>query len=160
LPKNCIYYGVLERLDSSPTQVVVIERDNCFKPYNHIGDTVNVGYPKLLFAYQIKDNEVISSAVVAARDEFIKNESPVYHFPYGNVLANGKICWGTYTYPRLKELADLTFYPEPFYLLEHTHAMNAVNQVVADLLHSDKEFDDSKLVMMTTFKKFINKFCK
>ncbi|MBF7083391.1 hypothetical protein IT084_10440 [Desulfallas sp. Bu1-1] len=159
LPKNCIYYGVLERFASSPTQVVVIERDKCSKPYNHIGDIIlNVGYPKLLFAYKIQNNNVISSAVVAAKDEFIKNNSAVYHFPYGNVFADGIICWGNYRHPQLEELANLTFYPELFYLIEHTHPTNAVGQAVVDLLHKGKKFDDSKLVLMTTFKKFINQF--
>lgn len=158
LPKNCIYYGVIEWFMKEPAQVVVIERDKCIRPYNHFGDTYMVGYPKLLFAYLVKGGRVTSTAVVAAKDEFIKSNSSVYHFPYGNVYDNGRVCWGNFSHPPVTELADLTFYPESFYLIEHTHAHNAAGQVVADLLHKDKEFDDSKLVFMATFEKFVKNY--
>lgn len=160
LPKNCIYYGVVERFASHPSQIVVVEKDKCIKPYNHLGDVINVGYPKLLFTYRIRGNEVIDSAVVAAIDEFIKNQSPIYRFPYGNVHSDGRICWGTFKYPRLNELADLSFYPEPLYLFEHTHTQNGAGQVISELLHKDREFDDSKLMLFTTFEKFIEYFTK
>jgi hypothetical protein len=162
LPKNCIYYGVVERFMNSSTQIVVLERDGCIRPYNHFGEIYNVGYPKMLFAYAIKNSRVISTMVVAVKDEFVKNDSAVYHFPYGNVYGDGRVCWGNFSYPSVNSIIDLNFYPEAFYLLEHTHPKNAVGQVIIDLLESsrDKHFDDDKLVLMSTFGKIISTFSK
>jgi hypothetical protein len=123
---------------------------------------MNVGYPKLLFAYKIVGNRVVSSAVVAAVDEFIKPQTPVYVFPYGNVFLNGNICMGSYRHPEVnpKDLTDVNFFPEAFYLIEHTHPHNAKSQVIKEILDKvkDKPFDNGLLVFQCTFEQWINGF--
>jgi hypothetical protein len=160
LPKNCIYYGVTERRSGLPSQTVVIEREKCIRPYNHFGLVEMVGYPKLLFIYKVTGNQIVSSSVVAATDEFITDSSPVYHFPYANVFIDGRICMGTYHYPEIKSLTDLTFLPEDFYLIEHTHEKNATGEVIRDILDQvqEKPFDDGLLKFYKTFKRKRQKF--
>ncbi|MFX4261297.1 hypothetical protein ACOBQJ_03735 [Pelotomaculum propionicicum] len=159
LPKNCVFYGVVERHSQSPTVLVAIERDKCIRPYNHFGEIIEVGYPKLVFLYAIKGNKVCGSYVAAVTDEIIKSESPVYFFPYGNVGLTHSICMGNYFHPEVKELSDVTYFPEPFYLIEHTHPNNAKNQVIKELLEQTKgkPFNDELLIFNCTFKDFINK---
>ena len=158
LPKNCVYYGVTERQSSAPQQLVVIERDPCIRPYNHNGTIYHAGYPKLLFAYQIINNHVHQSYVVAATDEYIKNGSSCYHFPYANVSRTGSICTGSYIYPLLNEIADTALLPEGFYLIEHTHVTNAANQIIEELLEvtKDRPFNNEQLVFKCTFEQFVN----
>ena len=158
LPKNCIYYGVLERHSLEPQQIVVVEREPCIRPYNHLGTMYRVGYPKLLFAYKISKNRVNGSFVVAATDEYIKEGSNCYHFPYANVGPHGGICTGNYIYPQLNEVADVALLPEGFYLIEHTHITNAANQIIEELLEKTQEkvFDNNLLVFKQTFKQFVD----
>lgn len=162
LPKHCIYYGFAERRSGEMFQVVMLERKGCVRPYNHFGSIENVGYPKLIFAYKIANNKMVSSAVVAAIDEFIGELSPVYYFPYANVSHNGRICTGSYHYPEIDTLTGLNYLPEDFYLIEHTHEKNAVSEVIRDILDQVKEkpFDNSLLKFNTTFKQFVEEFCK
>ena len=160
LPKNCIYYGVMERRSGLPVQVVMVERERCVRPYNHFGSVEMVGYPKLVFAYKISGADIISSAVVAATDEVISEDSPLYYFPYANVFFTGKICTGTYHYPKIRSLADLTYLPEDFYLIEHTHERNAAGEVIREILDQVKEkpFDDSLLKFFKTFGQFVREY--
>lgn len=162
LPKNCIFYGVVERFSSQPEVNIVIEREKCIRPYNHFGDTENVGYPKLLFAYKIVGNRVASTAVVAVVDELVKPSSPVYVFPYGNVFHNGNICMGSYHHPEInpKDMTDVNYFPEAFYLIEHTHPKNSRDQVIKDILDKveDKPFDDDLLIFYGTFEQWIDQF--
>lgn len=37
-------------------------------------------------------------------------------------------------YPPVNQLSDISYFPEAFYTIEHTHATNAKGQVVHDLL--------------------------
>ena len=160
IPKSCIYSGAVERRSGLSNQVIMIEREKCIRPYNHFGSVELVGYPKLILAYKIAGNKIISSAVVAATDEFITDKSPVYYFPYANVGHSGVICTGTYHYPEINALTDLTYLPEDFYLIEHTHEKNAVNEVIGDILDQVKEkpFDDNLLKFYRTFKQFVGEF--
>lgn len=160
LPKNCIYYGIKERRSGEVIEVIMIEREKCIRPYNHFGQIETVGYPKLIFAYNIVNKRVSGSAVVAATDEFITEKSPVYHFPYANVSYNGGICTGTYHYPEIDSLTGLGYLPEDFYLIEHTHANNGSGETIRDILDQvqGKPFDDSLLKFCMTFKQFIERF--
>lgn len=160
LPKNCVFYGVVERHAQQPTQIVMLERDKCIRPYNHFGAEETVGYPKLIFAYKVQGQHVITTSVVAAKDEVMTPESAVYHFPYANVGASGAICLGSYSYPEVKDISDMSYFPEPFYLIEHTHANNGAGQVVREILDQvqEKPFDDELLEHRCTFEQFINNF--
>lgn len=159
LPKNCVFYGVVERHSQVPIVNIAIEREGCIRLYNHFGDILEVGYPKLVFLYSIKGNRVSGSCVGAVTDEIIKSGSPVYHFPYGNVFNNGGICMGSYAHPEVNELSDITYFPEPFYLIEHTHTNNAKNQLVKDLLDQSmgKPFNNELLVFNCSFKDFVSR---
>lgn len=157
LPKNCIYYGVVERNSQKPEQVIIIEREACIRPYNHLGTILQVGYPKLLFCYRVVSENVQTFYVAAAVDEIIKNSSEIYLFPYANVYLGGNVCMGSFVYPLLRELAELTYYPEAFYTIEHTHLTNAKNQLIADLLekNENKAFDSKLLIPDCNFEKFV-----
>jgi len=160
LPKNCIYYGVVERNSQSPTQIVAVEREPCIRPYNHIGEIYRVGYPKLVFLYAVQGQMVKQTAVAAAKDEIIKNDSGMYVFPYANVYHNGIVCMGSFMYPPVKQLSDLSYFPEAFYIIEHTHPNNVRGQKVYDLLKAaeDRPFNNDLLVFDCTFEQFVKRF--
>ncbi|OPX90765.1 MAG: hypothetical protein A4E52_00743 [Pelotomaculum sp. PtaB.Bin013] len=159
LPKGCIYYAVVERNSQHPEQIVIIEREACIRPYNHMGEIYQVGYPKLIFCYKVIKDKICGFYMAAVKDEIINKKSEVYHFPYANVYDNGSVCMGSFIHPPIKELSDLTYYPEAFYTIEHTHLMNARNQLIIDILKEveNKPFDSGLLVFDCTFEQFISR---
>jgi hypothetical protein len=160
LPKNCIYYGVFERNAQKPAQIIIIEREAGIRSYNHLGTVLQVGYPKLLFCYRVVDEYVKGFHLVAAVDEIIKNDSDIYRFPYANVNISGVVCLGGFNYPPLKELAELTYYPEGFLTIEHSiHGDNTGKYPFEVLLKKmeNRQFDNELLILDCNFKTLIKR---
>lgn len=138
-------------------RIVVIERPVLKRPYNHFGETWEVYYPKLLFFYRLRETKVKTAAVAAVLDEIIKDNTRVFYFPFGNVFKDHRLCMGTYKFPPINELAELTYQPEQWYLIEHDHIDNACGQKIINLLKLAKEkpLDEGQLQFACTYKKWL-----
>ncbi|MCL6478143.1 MAG: prokaryotic E2 ligase family D protein [Peptococcaceae bacterium] len=150
---------MVERNSQHPEQIVIIEREACIRSYNHMGEIYQVGYPKLILCYKVKNNRISGFYVAAVKDEIVNGKSEVYFFPYANVYHGGNVCMGSFIHPPLKELSELTYYPEAFYTIEHTHLTNAKNQLVLDILKEveNKPFDSGLLLFDCTFEQFVSR---
>ncbi len=61
------------------------------------GDTVfrQVGIPKLLFAIKWAKGKAVAVRVVAVKDQTITENTPIYLYPFSNVMStDGSICFG------------------------------------------------------------------
>jgi len=67
----------------------------------------DVGFPRLIFGYVIKDQRIQSIYLFAIKDGGrIKDSTMLYKFPYANVI-QGKVCMGSNSLPTIKEIAQL-----------------------------------------------------
>ena len=67
-------------------------------------------FPALLFRFKVDNSNKIQSASVFVikeeRDSF-NNDTLLYKYPFGNVWADGRICWGGNNLPLINESRDL-----------------------------------------------------
>lgn len=160
LPDNCVTHAEIYGEVGTVQQVVVVKRPVMKRPYNHFGETWEVYYPKLLFLYKVDGQKVKDTSVVAYFDEVVTEATKVYHFPFGNVFNDHRLCLGSYRFEPIKNLTDLNYQPEQWYLIEHNHANNAVQQKVVELLEASKEqpLNESMLRFSRTYKQLLENF--
>lgn len=108
LPPNCIYY----HKTSNGTTCVVLQYEKRQRD-SIVGKKVykKVGYPKLLFAYWIKDNRINMMKILTVKDDdFVEFNTPVYRYPYSNVFLNFDVCWEykSFNIHHLHQLNDVT----------------------------------------------------
>lgn len=148
--------------------VVVIYREKCVRPFRFWkgpGEIMemSVGYPRLLFKFMVLDGTVMSLHVRAAREDRIKNDTQMYYYPYTNVTPDGGVCLGTYRYPPVKELRQLSTFPDVFYDLpnnadlynpQHGGGMHLKKLLTAN---ENREFNDSLLAACQNenYEKFV-----
>ena len=65
-----------------------------------------IPFPALVFYFRTKMGKVTISRVFAAKDEKLTDNTKLYHYPFGNVYDDGKICWGGNVLPDIKRLSD------------------------------------------------------
>lgn len=65
--------------------------------------------PRLVFGfkYMPQEGKVASCSVCVVKDERLKPDSPLYHYPFSNVAANGRICTGNNALPVYRNPARL-----------------------------------------------------
>lgn len=66
----------------------------------------SVPVPGLVFVIEVKKQRIIKSVVYAYKGE-LTEDSPLYHYPFGNVYCNGKICWGGNSLPKCNVMKDV-----------------------------------------------------
>lgn len=67
----------------------------------YYGEVFEVPFPELIFKFGIVSGNVTYSVCYACVD------NQLYHYPYGNVHMDGKICWGNIRIPSITTLADV-----------------------------------------------------
>lgn len=66
-----------------------------------------VAFPSLVFLFKAERNRITKSLVFAVDDSNgLTEESELYHYPYGNVYHDARICWGRNELPKITSLAD------------------------------------------------------
>lgn len=133
--------------------LIVIEREKCVAPFVlHLKDkeplSCDVGYPRLLFKFAVFAGEVKSLQIRAAKEGPLRDNTPLYYYPYTNVYHDGYVCMGTYKYPPVREFWNLNTYPDIFYRLPNsTDLYNRPGIILRELieLNREREFDDSLL---------------
>ncbi|WP_067923978.1 hypothetical protein [Alicyclobacillus shizuokensis] len=68
-----------------------------------------VPYPKMVFAFRVKGERLVHAAVCCYTDQFLKDDSPVYQFPYSNVHHGGMLCY--FDNEKVKSLTQLQTFP-------------------------------------------------
>lgn len=77
------------------------------RPLNYFGDMYMVPFPALMFTFVVTGGSITRSKVFALDTDVPNDKSVVYHYPYGNVYGEGKICWGTNHLERISKKKDI-----------------------------------------------------
>lgn len=112
LPRNTRYFS-----RTATTETLVLE-----KPY-FIGDITygesqvfTVPIPHTVYFLQFRtdsagNRDLVNSALFVTRGPIANMDTPLSFFPYGNIYADGRICWGTVRLPRFPSLSDASGIP-------------------------------------------------
>lgn len=63
-----------------------------------------VPMPGIVFAFEVNKGRINRSACFAVADEQLTDNSKLFHYPFGNVYSDGKICWGTNALPKINSM--------------------------------------------------------
>lgn len=91
LPKG-FYDGVIQGDALNFSLVVVLPAE--VRPINYFGDLFMVPFPALAFQFTVDAGNLTVSKLYALDTSLPNPESVLYHYPFGNVYSDGKICWG------------------------------------------------------------------
>ena len=96
-------FAVLQQV---PSTVFVVEY--CNKKYS-------IPFPSLLFFTKVIDGRVTKVATFAVKEEKATAKSTLYHYPFGNVYGDGRVCWGSNKLPQLKKPVESNIIPTLFF---------------------------------------------
>lgn len=85
---------------------------------NFFGTTYVVPFPALIFHFFVSNGKLTKSLVFATKVnsmEQLGNETPLFHYPFGNVYNDGKICWGNSVLPVINSLKQMDEYVSLFF---------------------------------------------
>ncbi len=75
----------------------------------YYGEVFTVPFPETVFFLSTQSGRVVESKV------FSKKGSRLYHYPFGNVYSDGRICWGGTSLPSVQAISDMKKIPALFY---------------------------------------------
>lgn len=93
LPKG--YYDGLITADDKTSFVMTICVASNKRHINYYNELFYIPFPSLMFKFQVKKGHVIVSEVFSLDTDLPSETSKLYHYPFGNVYEDGKICWGS-----------------------------------------------------------------
>lgn len=80
-----------------------------YKDRNSEGnEQIQVPFPNCLFTFYIKNKVIYGSWMFALKGNFQIETDKLYMFPFSNVYADGKICWGTVGLPGIDKPSFLS----------------------------------------------------
>ncbi|MED3576126.1 hypothetical protein [Cytobacillus praedii] len=150
MPKNIVYYG---KTFSSDLVVIDVPKGQHNIKYHNV-EFKNVGHPRLLFSFVVKDERISSIRIFAVKDNFLSEDTQLYHYPYSNVHDSGTVCW-SYGQYHINQLDKLQHIPYIFLSTpNNSHLSDNVREKYASFENGD--FDDEILKpMKLTFKQIV-----
>lgn len=128
-----------------------------------------VGYPRLLFGYQLQGNKVTEMFLFGLKDNGrIRGDTELFKFPFANVK-DGKVCMGGNIYPTITDLYQLSTYHNVFFAAPSSNCYYDTlrnDSGISDLRElytvlSEKDFPEEWLVSKKmTFDEFIKRIKK
>lgn len=101
------YNGAVHRNRMDTFRVVIIvpaER----RMFNYIDEVYeNIPYPSLAFEFRAVKGNITHSKCYALADEYPTDDSILYHYPFGNVYDDARICWGSNHLKRVASMKDV-----------------------------------------------------
>lgn len=127
----------------------------------------NVAMPRTLFAIKVCNNKCASLRIGCIKDRFIKEDTPMYRYPYSNVFDTRNVCLGGNRINDfdLGTLSNLVMVPEMFLAMTNNHdgynEANLSGFLYEDLLEllSGAKFDEEILRPSSntaTYQEFVN----
>ena len=114
----------------------------------------DVGYPHLLFAVKVVNKVTTNLCVVAIKDNDVKEQTKIYHYPYTNVSGSlGNVCLGGNKFE--KGIEGDKLYKIPFQFMSMPNTLHSYSPKKNTKLYEfeemikilqGKEFDESLLV--------------
>lgn len=144
LPRNTVG---LKKFAGFQNYAVAVLVEKGIYSFNYCGQVMNVGYPRLVFAFKVAGQNVADSFVAAVKDFAIRDDTPLFRYPYSNVHDNTSICWGTTQLPRIGAPWQLHSLPNLFFAAENNNDLYPGRIPLRELLESqkDREFNEELL---------------
>lgn len=76
------------------------------QPLNLYGNRNIIPFPSLLFEFAVENDYCTRPVVYAVKEDTIDELTELYHYPFGNVYSDGRICFGSNNLKDIKEPAD------------------------------------------------------
>ncbi len=83
--------------------------------FQYYEDAYVIPFPRLVFYFSYQDGKMITAKCFAAKDEVLMDQSKLYHYPFGNVYSDGKICFGGNSIPKCFSLSEIDEVIKIFY---------------------------------------------
>ena len=99
------YDGALSPAENTFKMAVSIPA--AVRPVQYFDTVYVVPFPALMFIFCIATGRINVSKVVALDTDVPQENSIVYHYPFGNVYNDGKICWGNIALPGISNPLEL-----------------------------------------------------
>lgn len=151
LPKNCVKQKWINKTKNHQLVYIEVPKQRFDMVYQET-KIEQVGFPRLIFKYEINRQRVTLSNVYAVKDhEFLKNETEIYYFPFSHVSTSGHVCMGMNSFPEISDIYKLS----TFHLLflnasfgEDYGAKTTLGLNVRDLFTklSNQDFNDDWLL--------------
>ncbi len=143
LPKGTVLY----QEESDGTKIVVLERERARRDVIfHNTPYSQVGHPKLLFAFLVKQDMIWACQIVVVKDVSIKPKTKLYRYPFSNVYSDNRACWPELTNIKIKSLFELQNLPDLFFNSPaNNHLFEGENLREWFYKLQNKDFDDSAL---------------
>lgn len=97
-------YDISYGADDDYSVVFIIDPQIALVKY--MKDKYSIPFPKMCFYVSVKNNAAVSTRVFALKTGSVCDTTPLYHYPFGNVYANGAICWGSNSLPPVNSVRD------------------------------------------------------
>lgn len=99
------YDGALSPAENTFKMAVSIPA--AVRPIQYFDTVYVVPFPALMFIFCVATGRINVSEVVALDTDVPQEDSIVYHYPFGNVYNDGKICWGNIALPSISNPLEL-----------------------------------------------------
>ena len=99
------YDGALSPAENTFKMAVSIPA--AVRPLQYFDTVYVVPFPALMFIFCVATGRINVSEVVALDTDVPQEDSIVYHYPFGNVYNDGKICWGNIALPGISNPLEL-----------------------------------------------------
>ena len=112
-----------------------------------------------MFYIKEERNRITKSLLYAVVDKNLTDESKLYHYPYGNVYRDGRICWGSNSLPQISSLADFERVINLFFGAKTNNDLYEPPKVK----HEEHEYAPSQLELISLMERedeFPEKFLK
>lgn len=77
------------------------------RPFYYMDEIFMIPFPVLVFYFMVLDGRMTFSKCYAMKKGSVTEDSILYHYPFGNVYDDGKICWGKNKLPEIKRMKEL-----------------------------------------------------
>ncbi|WP_066297494.1 hypothetical protein [Bacillus sp. FJAT-29937] len=150
MPKNIVYYA---KTFSSEVVVIDVPKGRHNIKYHDV-QYKDVGHPRLLFIFNVKEGRIRSIRIVAVKDKILSENTQLYRYPYSNVHDSGGVCW-SYSQYHIDQLEKLQHIPYIFLSTpNNSHLSDNVRETYARFEKND--FDDEILRPMDlTFRQIV-----
>lgn len=104
---------------------VVVQLPKDIRPIMYYEGVYQVPFPSLFMYFNVIESKVVESKCFAA----VGDETKLYHYPFGNVHSNGKICWGNMNLPKVQTLEEVNVLVSMFLSSDTNDDLFSTNQV-------------------------------
>lgn len=151
LPQHCIKHVWIHRAAQEQAVYIEIPKNRWDITY-HNQRFENVGFPRMIFKYIVAGPTVKLSNIVAVKEKgFIKDNTPLFVFPFSNVEEDSKVCMGGNQLPKVESIVQISTYHSIFFAAPFgdcygakTTTGKALRELFTSL--SNNDFDDNWLM--------------